>query len=253
MTFIERWLVYPAPPVASADWAPVGVHFEGVRFESGDGTPLFGWFFPNPAARRGVLFCHGNGELVGHNAEYCTFLRDWLRAEVFAFDYRGYGHSGGTPTEAGVLADGLAAARWLAGRRGESVGDLVLLGRSLGGAVAVAVAAEQGARAVVLQSTFASLVDVAAGLFWWLPVRFFMQNRFDSLARIARYEGPLAVCHGTADTLVPLAQGKRLYDAAPTRRKFFHAVEGAGHNDPPDGAFWTRLRGFLEAPPEGEG
>ena len=98
---------------------------------------------PNP--KRAILYCHGNGEHVAFNAELAAHLRDALQASVFLFDYRGYGHSEGRPSEAGCIADGRAAQHWLANRMGIKPSDVVLMGRSLGGAVAVALAGEEGA------------------------------------------------------------------------------------------------------------
>ena len=98
----------------------------------------------DPNAKRAILYCHGNGENVGMNADVVAQLSDALDASVFIFDYRGYGHSEGTPNEAGCIADGLAAQRWLAERIGKQPSDIVVMGRSIGGAIATAVAAEAG-------------------------------------------------------------------------------------------------------------
>jgi fermentation-respiration switch protein FrsA (DUF1100 family) len=162
MTFLETWLVYPVPPREDGDWQAAGLDHEDVWFESADGVRLHGWFVPNAGAKRAVLYCHGNGEHVAYNADLVAELRDALSASAFIFDYRGYGKSEGRPDEPGCIADGLAAQRWLANRVGIPTGDVVLMGRSLGGAVAVAAAARQGAHALVLESTFSRMTDVAA-------------------------------------------------------------------------------------------
>lgn len=246
MMFLETWLVYPIPPVRRGDWHPAGLDFEDVHFTSADGTRLHGWFIERPQARWVVLYCHGNGEDVSHNAEFVAQLSQALDASVFVFDYRGYGHSEGTPDEAGCIADGLAAQRWLAQRVGRPSGDVVLMGRSLGGAVATAVAAEQGARALVLVNSFSRLTDVAASHYPWLPVHAMMKNRYDSLARIRRFAGPVFQCHGTKDWIVPIRLGRELFAAAPTGNKRFVELAGQGHNDAEPPGFFRALSQFLD-------
>ena len=154
-----------------------------------------------------------------------------LNVQVFAFDYRGYGRSEGKPDEAGVLADGEAALEWLADYSGRPPQDTILLGRSLGGAVAVHLAAKYQARALILQSTFSRLTDVAASHYPIFPVRLLMRNRYDSLARIANYSNPLLQIHGDQDDVVPLHFGQTLYEAAPSPDKQLLTLPGRGHND----------------------
>src|SRR5947209_3902895 len=81
--------------------------------------------------------------------------------------------------------------------------DIVLLGRSIGGGVAVAAAGEQGGRALVLEATFSRMTDAAANLYPWLPVRLVMSNRYNSVKRMQKYEGPLFQSHGADDEMVP--------------------------------------------------
>jgi hypothetical protein len=169
-----------------------------------------------------------------------------LGIAVFAFDYRGYGRSEGTPNEQGVLADGRAAHAWLARRAGIPQNKVVLMGRSIGGAVAVDAAATNGARALILESTFTSVPDVAAKFYWWLPVRWCIRSRFDSLAKIANYHGPLLQSHGTSDQIISCELGRRLYDACPSTSKQFFAIERGDHNEAPPKEYYRVLRSFLE-------
>jgi fermentation-respiration switch protein FrsA (DUF1100 family) len=173
-------------------------------------------------------------------------LQSHLTATVFVYDYRGYGRSRGKPCERGCVADGLAAQRWLAEREGVDTSDIVVVGRSIGGAVGVAIAAEQGARALVLENTFSKMTDAAAYLYPWLPVRLVMSNRYNSVRRIKSYHGPVFQCHGTADDIVPIELGRRLFDAAPGRMKHFYEVPYGGHNDSPPPPYYSALANFLE-------
>ncbi len=173
-------------------------------------------------------------------------LRAHYQVSIFVFDYRGYGKSDGKPDEAGVLADGRAAHLWLAKRAKVPPARIVLWGRSIGGAVAVHLGADVGARAMILERTFTSLPDVAAHHYWWLPVRHLMRNRFDSRSLIGAYSGPLLQCHGTADEVVPLALGKELFDAAPSADKRLVVMPGVSHNGPGTDEYDSQLQIFLE-------
>jgi fermentation-respiration switch protein FrsA (DUF1100 family) len=253
MVFLETWLVYPIPPLNYADWRPAGLDFEDVWFTSADGTKLHGWFIDHPQRRQALLYCHGNGENVAMNADFVAQLSQALEAAVFIFDYRGYGHSDGSPDESGCIADGLAAQRWLAERVGATTGDIIVMGRSLGAAVAAAVAAEQGARALVLVNGFSRMTDVAAFHYPWLPVRQLMRNRYDSLTRIRKFTGPLFQSHGTRDSIVPIQLGRSLFDAAPTSNKTFVEIPDLNHNDAEPGSYYQELASFLGRLPESGG
>src|SRR5262249_48171877 len=148
---------YPA-----GNWDPGGADFEDGWFSADDGTRLNGWYLPHAKPAAAVLIAHGNaGNLTGY-AEMLHRLPDRPQVSVMLFDYRGYGKSDGEPDEAGIIADARGARRWLAKREKIAEGDVVLLGESLGGGVMVDLAAEDGARGLVLAGTFTSLPDVAA-------------------------------------------------------------------------------------------
>jgi hypothetical protein len=246
MTFLETWIVYPVPPRAYGDWEPVGLGQEDVWFTAEDGTKLHGWFLPHARPKHVLLYCHGNGEHVAMNAQLMAHLRDTLRASVFIFDYRGYGRSEGRPDEAGCIADGLAAQQWLAQRTGQPTSQIVVMGRSLGGAVAIAIAAQQGAAALILENTFSRMVDVAASHYPWLPVGLLMRNRYDSLTRIAKYGGPVLQSHGTADDIVPIQFARELFAAIPSSNKRFVEFPGLGHNDPQANGYERQMIEFLD-------
>ena len=231
-SILERWLVFPAPPVNEDDWDVPDLPYEDIYFRADDGTRLHGWFIPHPAPKAYVLYCHGNGEYVAQLSNRLRVLHQRIGVTVFAWDYRGYGHSQGTPHEKNVIPDARRAHLWLADKVGISPADIVLIGRSLGGAVAVALAAEYHVRGLVLDRTFASLLDAAAYNYPWLPVRWIMQNKFSSIERIKSYHGPLLQAHGTADQVVPFDQGKKLFEAAPGADKRFLTVEDGNHSGP---------------------
>ncbi len=246
MMWFETQLIFPTWQIPPGDWNPAGVEFEDVVFDSEDGTRLHGWYFEHPAPRAHVLYSHGNGENLAHLGEYMDGLREEYGVSIFAYDYRGYGKSDGKPDEPGILRDGRAAQRHLAQRAGIATEQVVHWGRSIGGAVAVQLAADVGARGIILERTFTSLPDVAARHYPWLPVRRLMRNQFNSLARIGEFRGPLLQSHGTHDEIVPFVLGKQLFDAAASERKQFVPMPGVTHNGPNTKDYYTELHLFFE-------
>ena len=163
---------------------------------------------------------------------------------VLAFDYPGYGKSGGSPSEAGCVAAAEAFYALLAGPLGVAPGRVVLMGESLGGGVAADLAARRPARGLVLAKTFTSLPAVAKSLYPFLPAMTLMRTRFDTKSKLAGVACPVFVAHGTADSLVPPGQADALYAAA-NEPKALHWMPGDDHNAPLNPAFYATLRGFL--------
>ncbi|MCA9101192.1 MAG: alpha/beta hydrolase [Planctomycetales bacterium] len=240
----ERLIYYPDRYPAGI-WQPEGLVYEDAWFTTDDGVRLHGWYVPHESPRAVLLFAHGNAGNLSHRVDILRVLHDLVGVSVLIFDYRGYGRSEGQPSERGLYADARAARRWLGEREEIAEGAIVLLGRSLGGGVMVELAATDGARALVLESTFTNVPDVAVGHFPLLPLRQMMHTRYDSLAKIDRYHGPLLMSHGTADTIVPYRLGRELFEAAGEPKQFFD-IEGGDHNDPPPPAYYAALARFLE-------
>ena len=219
--------------------------FEDAWFQAADGTKLHGWFLPHEKPRAVVLFCHGNeGNVALWRANF-GLLHDLAGVAVLGFDYRGYGRSEGVPSEAGIFADGRAARAWLAHRVGIPESQIVLMGRSLGGAVAIDLAAKDAPRALVVESTFTSAPELAGSIVPWLPLRYLMRTELNSIAKIKNYHGPFLQSHGDEDRLVPFAMGKRLFAAANEPKRFVTIPHG-GHNDPQSEKYFAELREFLE-------
>jgi fermentation-respiration switch protein FrsA (DUF1100 family) len=249
LSLVERWLVYPAPRSHEGDWVAADFPHEDVEFTGADGAKLHGWYVPHSNPKAVVLFCHGNGENVAELRPLLELLHNRTDVAIFAWDYRGYGKSAGKPHESNLLADARAAQLVLAKRAGVEPSDVVVYGRSLGGAVAVGLAAEHPVRGMVLERTFADMVETAAYHFPWLPVRWVMKNRYPSIERIVTYRGPLFQSHGTADEVVPFEMGKKLFDAATTAKKTFFVVEEGSHNAPQPDEYYKALGEFLDSLP----
>ena len=249
--FLEESIIFLPSVYPEGDWQPAGLAVEDAWFQAADGTKLHGWYLPHPRARAAVLFCHGNGGNITHRADALHMLNRRVGVSVLMFDYRGYGRSEGKPDEPGILADARAARAWLAARENIRESDIVMMGESLGGAVAVDLAARDGARALVVESAFSSLPDVGAYHYAWLPVRLLARTRLDSLSKIGNYRGPLLQAHGDRDTIVPIEFGRRLFEAANEPKQFL-VLPGHNHNDSMPDTYYDALAEFIErlpAPP----
>jgi fermentation-respiration switch protein FrsA (DUF1100 family) len=224
------------------------MRFEDVRLEA-DGAALHAWWLPFEDARRSVLFCHGNAGNISHRLERARLMQRRLQASVLLFDYRGYGRSDGAPDEQGTYRDARAAYRHLVEERRIAADRLVLFGESLGAAVAVQLALEQPCAALVLESPFTSIPDMARSAYPFLPpVGRLIRTRYETLAKLRALRTPLLVLHGEMDQIVPAAQARRVFEAAPEPKRFF-AIPGAGHNDTYQTggeAYWRVVADFLE-------
>ena len=245
MMLLENKLIFFPSRYPEGIWEPTGLEIEDAWFQAGDGTRLHGWYLPHDDPRAVVLYCHGNAGNVTHRADALRILHNRVGVAVLILDYRGYGRSEGRPDEQGVLADARAARAWLARREDMAERDIVLLGRSIGGAVAVDLAAKDGARALVLESTFSSMPDVAAYHYPWLPVRWLMRTRLDSVGKIGDYHGPLLQSHGQRDSIVPIRFGRRLFEAANEPKRLITFPDD-GHNEFPPATYYEQLGQFLE-------
>lgn len=250
----------------------LGLPFEEAIIPTSDGVALHGWFIPGdtlpPDARGGasgvkararltILFLHGNAE----NVALCLPLAPLVHARgdnLLLLDYRGYGRSGGSPSETGIGRDGEAALAYLRSRPDVDPGGLVVWGRSIGTTVAVRLAAaDRELAGVILESSFTSALDLLreGGHRLLYLMAHLGSYRFDQASAMTAVSAPLLVIHGTRDEVIPFRLGRKLYDLAPGRKEFV-AIEGGGHNDLlalHGGELWGAVSRFLDtlngAPP----
>jgi fermentation-respiration switch protein FrsA (DUF1100 family) len=229
MYFAQRALLYPGTSSAAGQLpaaAPWGVW---TRIATPDGETLVALHAPADVGRPTVLFFHGNAD----NISGYGFLAEMLAASgygLLAVSYRGYGGSTGSPTEPGLLTDGLAAYDWLTARGG---GRIILMGQSLGSGVAVNTAAERDAAAIVLISAYDSVLAVARSFYPFLPIATLLKDSFRSDLKITRVKQPKLFLHGDLDDIIPIRFGEALFAAAP-EPKSFNVQHDRGHND-----IWT--------------
>ena len=225
-----RLIYYPDMPGRDIEVTPgtIGLDYEDITLGTADGERLHGWFVPHPSARATLLFAHGNAGNISHRLESIRLFHD-LGLAVLIFDYRGYGLSSGTTTEQGTYRDADAVWHYLVDERGIPPGAVVLFGRSLGAAVIADLAARTHPGAVILESAFTSVPDMAARLYPWLPVRWLASYRYDNAGKIREITAPVQLIHSRDDEIIPFSQGERLYAAANEPKRFLE-LHG-GHND----------------------
>jgi len=200
---------------------------EEVVLATVDGERVIAWHVPPRGEKPVVLYFHGNGaSLRWRHERFRTLTADGTG--LLALSYRGYGGSSGSPTEAGLMNDADAAyafaiARYPAQR-------LVVWGESLGSGVAVPLAARNPVGHLILQSPFTSAVDVGAGRYWFVPVRWLMKDQFRSDLYIGQVTAPVLVMHGDRDNVVPFPLGERLFAQINAPKRFVR-IAGGGHND----------------------
>jgi uncharacterized protein len=247
MIFEKQLIYYPA---GGLDVTPkaLGLPFEDVTLDVEPGVKIHGWFIRGSKEPRAatILFSHGNAGNIGDRLDRVLSWRD-LGADLLLYDYRGFGRSTGSPDEQGTYLDGRAAYDYLVKSRGVDPKRLVLMGESLGCAISIQLALDRPAAGLVLEAPFASIPHMASAIYPFLPARFFVRTRYDNLDKISRVTAPLLVVQGTRDEVIPVEQGKMVFDAASSAKEYL-AVEGAHHNDVyvVGGArYKTTLAGFL--------
>lgn len=224
----QRHLIY-YPDTRSPARADHGAAaFGEVRLITADGLDLLAWHRPATEGRSTLLYLHGN---AGHLGDRVFKVRTFIEAGlgVLLVSYRGYGGNPGRPSESGLIEDARAALAFLVGS-GVPSARVVAYGESLGSGPAVALAAEADLGGLILEAPFSSLAEVAGYHFPWLPARWLIKDRFDSLARIGQVRAPLLVLHGGRDDTIPIRFGRKLHAAA-NEPKEINEFAMAGHND----------------------
>ena len=249
----KRFVFFPSTELLYTP-SNAGLEYEDVRIQTSDGLTLHGWFIagdpnivPDKASNTTWLWFHGNGGNNGYRIDELALAHHRTGANLFIFDYRGYGESEGSPSEQGTYLDSRAVIEYLSARDDVASEKIIYLGHSLGAAVAIELALTRPPMAMVLVSPFASVRDMASVTLPFPPVAWLVRNHYDSLTRIRQLNVPLLVLHGDQDETVPLSQGRKLYDAA-NQPKRFQVLEGAAHNDTYEVGgeqYWGAIEEFL--------
>ncbi len=222
-----RLLYRPVKDIAYTP-AQLDIEFEEVFIETVDGVRLHGWYVPAGESEFTVLFCHGNGGNISHRLDSLSFFQQ-IGLSCLVFDYRGYGKSGGKPSEKGTYLDAQAAYEWLRETRKTPPDRIIIFGRSLGGSIAAHLADHAACCALVLESAFTSYTDMGRRFYPYMPVRWFARFRYSTARHVANVTCPVMVIHSRTDEIVPYEFGIDVFNAANEPRRFVE-ISG-GHND----------------------
>lgn len=242
----ERFIFFPESQLVATP-EDAGLAYDEVYFTAADGVRLHGWFVPAAGARLTLLWLHGNAGNISHRLDNLLRMHRRLGVHVFLFDYRQYGRSQGNVSEQGTYLDAQAAWQTLQQRGDVDPQGIVLFGRSLGGAVAVDLALRVRCKALILESPFTSVAEMAARIVPLLPIGRLLRIQYDTLQKIPQVTAPILILHGDRDEIVPFEHGQRLFAAA-NEPKTFYTISGAGHNNTyvvGGDAYWQAWRSFL--------
>ena len=225
----DRMVFFPTRELEASP-GDIGLGFQEVWINVSNGESIHAWYIPAPSdscvtGQSGdggaptILFCHGNGGNISHRLETIKCLVT-LGADVMLFDYRGYGQSDGAPSETNMYADAAACYRWLTGSQGVPSNQIVLFGRSLGGAVAIELASQVDCAGLIVESSFTSAREMGRLMFPYFPIGLLLRYEFNSIQKIGQVNCPVLVTHSPSDDLVPFAMGRRLYDDAVDPKRF---------------------------------
>lgn len=245
--FGQREMLFHPVPAGTSAPAADGPPIQVTQITTSDGERLVAWYLPPQEGQPTILFFNGNvASLAGQEGRWQRIAEAGVG--FLAIGYRGYDGSTGHPTEAGLALDARAAYDWL--RQRTEATDIVIHGFSLGSGVAVRLASEVPARALVLEAPYTSTVDVAARAYPWVPVRWLMRDRFHSDQRIGQVRMPILILHGDADSVIPYDLGQRLYQLAPAPKTFVQ-MHGSNHNTLTRDGGYDAIWSFLGVPSSG--
>ncbi len=241
-----RMLYLANVPGRALTMTPADAHmdYEDVSIETDDGVTLHGWFIAGRSSRV-LLFFHGNAGNISHRLDSIRQFRN-LELSVLIIDYRGYGQSEGKTTESGIYRDADAAWRYLTETRSVRPNDVVIFGRSLGGSVAARLAAKQHPLALIVESSFTSVPDIAQELYPWLPARWLSRLSHATRDYVRDVHCPVLVVHSRDDEIIPFHHGQAIFAAAPEPRTLL-TLRGS-HNDAylwDERSYIDGLRAFL--------
>ncbi len=224
----------------------IRMEYEDVTMKTPDGLNLNAWFIPAKSPTGTVLFCHGNGGNISYSLDVVETLTR-LNLNVLLFDYRGYGKSEGNPTENGTYTDAETAYQWLVKDKNIPEKDIIIMGRSLGAAIAANLAKNHNPRLLILESGFSSTPDLAAKQYPIFPVRLLCRYKYKTAEYVKDIRCPLLVIHSTEDEIIPYSNGKKIFTSAKEPKEFL-VISGShneGYTDSGD-TYTNGLRNFLE-------
>jgi uncharacterized protein len=241
----ESMLFFPEREIRHTP-GDIGLEYEVADFRTKDGIAINGWYIPAGQDKEAVLFCHGNAGNISDRLDSIKIFHD-LGIGVLIFDYRGYGKSAGKISEEGTYMDAEAAWEYLTDVKGKAPGEIIVFGRSLGGAIAAETALRKKPACLILESTFLSIPAVAKKYYPWLPVGLIAKYKYKTDEKVAAIGIPKLIIHSRADEIIPFEHGRLLFEKAAEPKQFLE-IRG-GHNDGfllTGGIYREGLRSFID-------
>lgn len=216
----DRMVFFPTSEMEATP-ADIGLDFEDVFIEVGDSEQVHAWYVPariednadNNSGAPTVLFFHGNGGNISGRLPTIELIAG-LGANIMLVDYRGYGRSDGAPSEDNMFSDALAGYRRLIDTKGTPPDQIILFGRSLGGAVAIELATRVECAGLIVESSFTSAKAMGKLMFPYFPVGLLLKHKFSSIDKISKINCPLLVTHSKEDDMIPFQMGRALFEKA---------------------------------------
>lgn len=217
-------------PIREIDQTPknIGLNFEEIILMTKDGISISSWYIPAENERGVVLFCHGNAGNISHRLDSIRIFHG-LKLGVFIFDYRGYGKSGGSPTEKGTYTDAEAAWDYLVNIMQVNPGKIIIFGRSLGSAVAAETALRHKAGVLIIESGFTSVPDLGSKFYPYLPVRLISRYHYSTVKKVDKIHIPKLFIHSPQDEIIPFEHGVAIFEKAIAPKEFLKIA--GGHNE----------------------
>lgn len=245
----NRFIFFPPKhPAGFTMPSLLGTRCEEVWLRTEDAVNLNAVYFPCSTSHKAIVWLHGNAEDISTSFSQLKFYTR-LGINLLALDYRGYGRSEGLPSEEGLYLDADAAYRHLVEERRLQPGDIIILGRSLGGIAAIDLASRRECGGLIVESSLTTAREMVRRILGIPLMGYVPRTRFDSLSKISNVRASKLIVHGTKDALIPFSMGERLFEAA-SQPKFFFPIPGAGHNDILQvGAesYFRRLKTFVDS------
>ena len=225
--FQSGFIYFPHQEIgATPDLIPLD--YEDVTLTTSDDIELNAWWLPHPNARATLLFLHGNAGNISHRLDSIELFYK-LGLSVLIIDYRGYGKSTGTPSEQSTYIDAETAWNYLTKEKRIAADNIIIFGRSLGGAIAIWLAERYPSAALIIESSFTSIADIGKHYYPYLPTGLLARIKYPSKDRISNIKSPLLIIHSSNDEIIPYSHGQQLFETA-NKTKTFLEING-GHND----------------------
>jgi len=241
----SRLVYFPSREIVCTP-ADIRLQYDDITMKTSDGLNLNAWFVPAKVPTGTVLFCHGNGGNISYSLDVVENLNK-LNLNVLIFDYRGYGKSEGVSTENGTYTDAETAYRWLIKDKNIPENEIIVMGRSLGAAIAANLAKKNNPGLLILESAFSSTPDVAARQYPIFPVKLLCHYKYRTAEYVKDIKCPVLVVHSPEDEIIPYSNGKKIFSSAREPKEFLD-ISGShneGYSDSGD-TYVNGLRGFIE-------